>query len=104
MASPAYGSLEFAEQIQFFRQKIDLPTQRWFDLWQEAHDRAFVVAGAMQADLLADLHGAVLKGIAEGTTLETFRKDFKEIVARTGWTGWTGEGTAAGRAWRTRVI
>ena len=104
MASTAYGSLGFAEQIQFFRQKIDLPTQRWFDLWQEAHDRAFVVAGAMQADLLADLHTAVLKGIAEGTTLETFRKDFKEIVARTGWTGWTGEGTAAGRAWRTRVI
>ena len=104
MASPAYGSLDFAEQIQFFRQKIDLPTRHWTDLWQEAHDRAFVVAGAMQADLLADLHTAALKGIAEGTTLATFRKDFKEIVARTGWTGWTGEGTAAGRAWRTRVI
>lgn len=100
----AYGSLPFAEQIAFLRDKLDLPTARWTDLWQAGHDRAFVVAGAMKADLLADLHAAVLKGVAEGTTLETFRADFEAIVAKRGWTGWTGEGTQAGRAWRTRVI
>lgn len=32
------------------------------------------------------------------------RQDFKNIVAERGWTGWTGEETKAGRAWRTRVI
>ncbi len=104
MPTPAYGSLPFAEQIQFFRRKVNLPSQHWTDLWQAAHDRAFVVAGAMQADLLADLHAAVLKGIEQGTTLETFRQDFEAIVAKRGWTGWTGEDTPAGRAWRTRVI
>ena len=40
----------------------------------------------------------------EGTTIETFRKDFRQIVAQRGWTGWTGQGTKAGEAWRTRVI
>lgn len=99
-----YGSLPFDEAIRFFQQKLNLPTQAWDDLLGAAHDRAFVVVGALQADLLVDLRAAVEKAIAEGTTLETFRKDFKQIVADRGWTGWTGEETKAGRAWRMRVI
>ncbi|MFO1421186.1 MAG: phage minor head protein [Candidatus Competibacteraceae bacterium] len=104
MAEADYGSLPFEEALAFFRQKLNLPTQRWDDLLGAAHDRAFVVAGAMQADLLADLKGAVEKAIAEGTTLDTFRRDFERIVAERGWIGWTGEGTQAGRAWRARII
>lgn len=99
-----YSALPFAEQIEFFRHKLNLPTQRWDDLLGAAHDRAFVVAGAMQADLLTDLRQAVDQAITQGTTLETFRKDFKTTVAERGWTGWTGEGTKGGEAWRTRVI
>lgn len=104
MATPAYGSLSFAEQIAFFRQKVNLGTARWDDLLGAAHDRAFVVAGAAKADLLADLRAAVTKAIEQGTTLATFRQDFEALVARRGWTGWTGEDTPGGRAWRTRVI
>ena len=96
--------LPFQEQIDFFRAKINLPTERWDDIRQSAHDRAFVVAGATKADLLNDLRAAVDKAKNNGTTLETFREDFKKIVADHGWTGWTGEGTKAGEAWRTRVI
>lgn len=97
-------ALPFAEQVAFFRRKLSLPTERWDDVWQAAHDRAFVVAGAAAADLLDDLRAAVDKAIASGTSIETFRKDFGRIVAERGWTGWTGEGTRAGEAWRTRVI
>lgn len=96
--------LPFAEQIEFFRQKINLPTERWNDIRHAEHDKAFVVAGAMKADLLDDLRKAVDKAITSGTSLETFRKDFKRIVAERGWTGWTGEGSKAGEAWRTKVI
>jgi hypothetical protein len=96
----------FAQQIAAFRYRLrDLvPTSRWDDLWQEQHDRAFMVAGATKADLLADLGLAVDKAIAGGTTLEEFRKDFRKIVSEHGWHGWTGEGTERGEAWRTRVI
>ncbi len=99
-----YGSLPFLEALAFFRAKLNLPTRRWDNLLGAAHDRAFVVAGAMQADLLMDLRAAVDQAIAQGTTWATFRKDFRKIVAERGWTGWTGEGTKAGEAWRTRVI
>jgi hypothetical protein len=96
----------FPEQIAAWRVRLgnQLPTAAWDDLWQAQHDRAFVVAGAVKADLLADLAGAVDKAISKGTTLEEFRRDFRQIVETRGWHGWTGEGTAKGEAWRTRVI
>lgn len=96
----------FAEQVAAFRLRLGdlVPTARWDDIARSQHDRAFMVAGAMQADLLADLGAAVDRAIAEGTGLEEFRRDFRRIVAERGWHGWTGEGTKAGEAWRTRVI
>lgn len=96
----------FAEQVAAFRLRLGnlVPTSRWDDLWQVQHDRAFMVAGATKADLLADLGRAVDRAISEGTGLDAFRHDFREIVTRHGWHGWTGEGTEAGEAWRTKVI
>lgn len=96
----------FAEQVAAWRIRLgnQVPTAAWDDLWQAQHDRAFVVAGALKADLLADLAGAVDKAITRGTTLEEFRRDFRQIVAERGWHGWTGEGSVRGEAWRTRVI
>lgn len=99
-----YGTLPFAEALDYLRRKLALPTERWDDLLGAAHDRAFVVAGAMQADLLADLQAAVVKSREQGTTLAEFKKDFERIVADRGWTGWAGENSKGGRAWRTRVI
>ena len=71
----------FAAQIDFLRQKLRVPTERWDDIASAAHDRAFVVAGAAKADLLADLHQAVIKA-AEGGGLPAFRKDFKALRIR----------------------
>ena len=101
----AFGfNTPFAEQLAFFRGKLNLPSARWDDIMRSAHDRAFIVAGAQKADLLADLRGAVGKAINEGGGLDEFRKDFRKLVQKHGWTGWTGEGSKAGEAWRTKVI
>jgi hypothetical protein len=94
----------FNNQVEFFLDKLNLPTSRWDDVRQAAHDRAFVVAGASSADLVEDLRSAVQKAIAQGRSLEEFRKDFNAAVLKNGWTGWTGEGSAAGQAWRTKII
>lgn len=96
----------FKEQVAAFRLRLGdlVPTSRWDDISKAQHDRAFMVAGAVKADLLADLGAAVDKAISEGTGLEEFRRDFRQIVERNGWYGWTGEGTAKGEAWRTKVI
>jgi hypothetical protein len=96
----------FAQQVAAFRLRLGdlVPTARWDDITHAAHDRAFMVAGALKADLLADLAGAVDKAVADGTSLAEFRRDFRAIVERRGWHGWTGEGRKGGEAWRTRVI
>ncbi len=99
-----YGSLTFEEALQYLQEQLALPTERWDDLLGAAHDRAFVVAGALQADLLLDLQAAVEKARTDGITFEQFQKEFERIVAERGWTGWTGEDSEAGRAWRARVI
>ncbi|MDD5037129.1 MAG: phage minor head protein [Methylococcaceae bacterium] len=104
MAEVDYGTLPFDEAIRFFLDKALIPTERWTDIWKEAHDCGFMVAGAMKAELLADLKAAVAKARMQGTTLKQFVQDFEAIVAQHGWTGWTGEGSQAGRAWRANVI
>jgi len=75
--------LPFLEQIAFFLAKLNLPTQFWDDILKAAHDRAFVVAGATKAELLADLNVAVLAAIKDGETIGAFRKRFDEIVKKT---------------------
>lgn len=96
--SAEYMDRPFDEAIAYFRQKLNVPTATWRDLWQSMHDRAFTVAGALNEDLLQDLREAVDQGIAEGTTLAEFRSAFDEIVQRYGWI------YNGGRGWRTAVI
>jgi len=93
-----YGSLPFKEQIDFFRDKVNLPTKAWTDLWQGMHARAFVVAGATREALLSDLRGLVDDAIAKGTSLQEFRKGFRAAAAKHGWSYNGGEG------WRAKTI
>jgi SPP1 gp7 family putative phage head morphogenesis protein len=81
-----------------FQAKVRIPTAHWTDVWEGEHARGFMVAGAMQDDLLTDFQTAIQRAISDGTTLEQFRTDFDDIVKRHGWT-YNGE-----RGWRTRVI
>ena len=94
----AYGKLPFEEQLRFFRNKLNIPTESYADIYGAEHDHAFVVAGANRLDLLADFRTAVDKAIADGTTLEEFRRDFDAIVAKYGWE------YNGGRDWRSRII
>lgn len=93
-----YGTLPFAEQITFFRRKLNLPTATWRDIWQAQHDTTFVVAGANRAALVEDFRAALDKAVSQGTTLAEFRQDFDRIVATHGWS------YNGGRGWRSRVI
>ncbi len=106
MPDPNFAQLPFKEQIAALRLRLGnlVPTAKWDDLSGAEHDRGFMVAGAIKAELIADIGQALDGAAADGTGLEAFRKQFRQIVADRGWHGWTGEGTTAGEAWRTKVI
>ncbi|MBV5296331.1 MAG: head morphogenesis protein [Curvibacter lanceolatus] len=62
------------------------------------------MAGVAKADLLYDLHQAVIDTAEAGGGVRQFQDQFQAIVAKHGWTGWTGEGSPEGEAWRARTI
>ncbi len=93
-----YQALPFQEAIDFLKDKINVPTRKWDDLWRGMHSRGFMVAGAMKDDIVKDFHDAVNKAIQEGTTLADFRKDFDAIVQKFGWT------YNGARGWRSSLI
>lgn len=98
MPDVEYRSLPFREAIDFYRSKVRVPTRHYTDLMNQAHSKAFMVAGAMRDDMLCDFQEAVGKALTEGATLADFRRDFDAIVARY---GWAYNGTPG---WRSRVI
>lgn len=98
MPADKYASLPFAEQIDFFLKKLNVPTAAWSDFLEGQHNYAFTVAGAARDDMLSDLRKAVDKAINDGVTIQDFRRDFDDIVARYGWAH------HGNRNWRSRVI
>jgi uncharacterized protein with gpF-like domain len=98
MSEFAFEGLPFEEAIKFFRDKLNITTEHWDDLWKGMHTRAFTVAGATKADLLMDLRNAVDMAIATGSTIADFRKDFDSAVQKYGWA------YKGSRGWRTDVI
>lgn len=97
-ANVGYQKLPFREQIAFFRNKLNVTTESWTDIYAAEHDWAFMVAGANRNDLVSDFRVAVERAIADGVTLEQFRTDFDNIITRYGW-DYNG-----GRNWRSRII
>jgi hypothetical protein len=90
--------LPFDEAIAFFKQKTAIPTKSWRDVWDAAHSKTFMVAGANKQAIVDDFQKAIAKALESGTTLADFQKDFDQIVKTHGWS-YKGE-----RGWRTKTI
>ncbi len=92
-------NLPFAEATRFFRDKLSLPTKAYDDIAGAAHAKAFVSAGAYQADLLTELRTMTDRAIAGEMDIVEFRKQFRPLVARYGW-----QLKGGGTAWRSNLI
>ncbi|MFN3319946.1 MAG: phage minor head protein [Allorhizobium sp.] len=98
-------TLPFQEAIDFFRQKVNIPTERFDDVMRQGQVRGFTVAGVTRLDMLADFRAAMERAIAEGTGFNAFRQEFDAIVDRTGWQFRArGETDEDRRDWRARII
>lgn len=97
-------NLPFNEASEFFRQKLNIPTREWTDLWQGEHAKGFMSAGAWHADLLADLRKMVQKAIDGKMDIREFRKQFRPLVEKYGWElKGGGPGWRADLIWRTNI-
>lgn len=79
--------LEPSEAVAYFRQKGYEITWAWYDMWQEAHAKAFTVAKAMKLDLLQDIRASVDKALAQGLSFAQFQAELEPILRAKGWWG-----------------
>lgn len=75
------------EAIRYFESKGYAVGFKWQDVWQEAHAKAFTVAGVMKLDVLQDIRGALDKALRDGGTLAEFRKGLLPTLEAKGWIG-----------------
>jgi len=73
--------------LQFFRSKGLQESFAWQDMRDAQHDQDFTVAKMMDLDLLAEVHAAVEKAMAEGSSFEEFKKGLKPLLIAKGWWG-----------------
>ncbi len=70
-----------------------LTTEKWNDLENETHDKAFTVANVMSADIVQEVYDYVERAVSDGWSFDTFKKKVKDgdLVDRMKKAGWTGE-------------
>lgn len=79
---------DFEEAIQWFRARTPMADDEWAKLTDDAHRKAFRVAGVADLDLVAQVQKELEFAITDGTTLA----DFKEAVAEKLKAAWVGKG------------
>lgn len=89
MAVVAFSGRPPADAVAYLRDKV--PGGRlsfdWRDVWQQEHLTSFVVAKMASRDLLADVHGALIKAISEGWTRDRFITELRPMLETAGWWG-----------------
>lgn len=73
--------------IEYFQQKGFAITWRWWEAWQEAHNKAFTVAKVTRQDILETIRAALEKALAEGQTEAQFIKELQPLLEKAGWWG-----------------
>lgn len=73
--------------IKYFKNKKNVATWDWYELWQDAHKKSFTVAKAMNEKVLKDIREALEKALVEGKTFQDFKKELKPTLQKRGWWG-----------------
>lgn len=85
-------ALPFDEAIAFFQSKgYAISPESWREVWQDAHARAFTVARVTAMDVLVDIKAEVDRALAEGVSLDEFKKNLRPLLERKGWFAPKGE-------------
>lgn len=77
----------FRSAVEAFSERGELFRSIFDDLSAAAKQRAFTMARVRDAEVLGDVHDAVVGVLESGGTWRDFRSDLDDIMAARGWTG-----------------
>jgi SPP1 gp7 family putative phage head morphogenesis protein len=101
-------NLKPVEAIRYLKSKGYATSWNWYEVWQEAHAKAFTVAKAMRMDILQSIRDEVERAITDGRTLQQFKKELTPRLKALGWWGITtdeqGKEIQLGSPYRLRTI
>lgn len=83
----ALFEMEPAAAVEYLKSKGLRVTERWQEMLDEAHARAFTVAHVARLDVLQDIRRGVLEAVREGKTLRQFEDDLTPLLQAKGWWG-----------------
>jgi uncharacterized protein with gpF-like domain len=89
------------EALDYFEAKGLQVGFNWYEVWAEEHNCAFTAAKILELDILATMRGLVERAIEEGKTFETWRKEVKPLLDKSGWSNY---GTEKTEKHRMRII
>jgi SPP1 gp7 family putative phage head morphogenesis protein len=80
-------SLPAEEAIDYLKAKGYAISDSWQDLWQEAQDKAFSIAGVTNIDVLQDVRGMLEKSQKDGLSYGKFKEQLSDKLKARGWWG-----------------
>lgn len=73
--------------IKYFKNKKNKTTWDWYELWQQAHQKSFTVAKAVNEKVLNDIRTALDDALENGKSFQEFQKELKPLLQKRGWWG-----------------
>lgn len=59
----------------------------WYEVWQEAHTKAFTIAGILKQDILTDIHNSLIDAQKNGIPQRQWEKSISKTLYEKGWLG-----------------
>lgn len=77
-----------AEALDYLaRRNVITETTNWKDVWQEEHLNQFTISRLTNADLLADIQGAITKSVGGDLSRRDWMRDVQQMLTDAGWWG-----------------
>ena len=73
--------------VKYLENKGYKISNNWYDMWEDAHAKAFTVAKMAKADLLRDTKEILENSLKNGTSARTTQKEVEKLFIEKGWWG-----------------
>lgn len=81
-----WQTVQFTEAIDVLSDKVNIPVEVRGQVLTAMQETAFYVTGMTRADAISEVHDSLNNIIANGGTIADFKRDFKAIAEKTGFT------------------